>query len=266
MAPPDQSCNYCHGVNIIAERLDKYTKVVARRMLQMVADINQDWKSHVQNIGVTCYTCHRGQPVPANIWFEAPAPNHALGMAQMAAGKNHPSVVANGSSLPDDPFTPFLLGDNNIRVQGTEALPYGNLTSIKQADWTWSLMMHFSESLGVNCTYCHNSRAWSDWSQSSPQRVTAWYGIRMVREQNINYLQPLTSVFPHARLGVLADAPKVNCATCHQGAYKPLYGVSMLKDYPELGDGTIEPAVTQPQASVEPLPGPRAVQSANAAP
>ena len=27
---------------------------------------------------------------------------------------------------------------------------------------------------------------------------------------------------------------KVNNTTCHQGAYKPLYGVSMLKDYPFL--------------------------------
>jgi photosynthetic reaction center cytochrome c subunit len=27
---------------------------------------------------------------------------------------------------------------------------------------------------------------------------------------------------------------KANCQTCHQGAFKPMYGVSMLKDYPEL--------------------------------
>jgi photosynthetic reaction center cytochrome c subunit len=27
---------------------------------------------------------------------------------------------------------------------------------------------------------------------------------------------------------------KVNCATCHQGAYKPLNGAKMLKDFPEL--------------------------------
>jgi mono/diheme cytochrome c family protein len=27
----------------------------------------------------------------------------------------------------------------------------------------------------------------------------------------------------------MGDVAKVNCATCHQGAYKPLYGASMLK-------------------------------------
>jgi photosynthetic reaction center cytochrome c subunit len=30
------------------------------------------------------------------------------------------------------------------------------------------------------------------------------------------------------------DVAKVNCATCHQGAYKPLYGFPMIKDHPEL--------------------------------
>jgi len=45
---------------------------------------------------------------------------------------------------------------------------------------------------------------------------------------------PLTSTFPAHRLGVLGDVAKVNCATCHQGLFKPLYGASMAKDYPEL--------------------------------
>jgi len=35
-------------------------------------------------------------------------------------------------------------------------LPSGNRSSIKQTEWTYSLMIHMSESLGVNCTYCHN--------------------------------------------------------------------------------------------------------------
>jgi photosynthetic reaction center cytochrome c subunit len=41
-------------------------------------------------------------------------------------------------------------------------------------------------------------------------------------------------VYPAERLGEMGDAPKANCATCHQGAYKPLYGVSMLAEHPEL--------------------------------
>ena len=96
-------------------------------------------------------------------------------------------------------------------------------------------MMHQSEALGVNCTYCHNSRSFSAWDQSSPARTKAWYGIRMVRDVNNAYLEPLGPTYPPHRLGPLGDAPKANCATCHQGANKPLLGANMLKDYPELG-------------------------------
>ena len=123
--------------------------------------------------------------------------------------------------------------------------------SIKQAEWTYALMMHFSNALGVNCTYCHNSRAFGDWTQSSPQRTTAWYGIRMVRDLNVDYLTPLTGVFPAYRLGQAGDAPKVNCTTCHQGIYKPLYGVSMVQNFPELTHSTVLAA--SPAAAVPPV-------------
>ena len=39
---------------------------------------------------------------------------------------------------------------------------------------------------------------------------------------------------PAYRQGPLGDAQKVNCATCHQGAYQPLLGANMLADYPNL--------------------------------
>ena len=44
---PDQGCAYCHkaGEDFSSDAL--YTKVVARRMLQMTRHINADWKTHV---------------------------------------------------------------------------------------------------------------------------------------------------------------------------------------------------------------------------
>ncbi|MEN9513443.1 MAG: hypothetical protein RIQ95_71, partial [Pseudomonadota bacterium] len=45
---------------------------------------------------------------------------------------------------------------------------------------------------------------------------------------------PLKPTYPAADLGPLGDAPKANCATCHQGVYKPFAGASMLKAHPEL--------------------------------
>jgi len=230
---PTQGCAYCHDANDMASDA-LYTKVTARRMLQMVRHVNSDWKPHVAETGVTCYTCHRGQPVPPNVWFNDPGPVQAGGLAQTPAGKNHPALAAGATSLPFDPYTPFLEQNNDIRVVSQTALPTADRHSIKQTEWTYALMMNFSQGLGVNCTYCHNSRSFTDWDQSSPQRATAWYGIRMVRDLNTTFLDPLNTVLPRARLGRLGDSPKVDCATCHNGVYKPLFGVSMAKDFPEL--------------------------------
>jgi photosynthetic reaction center cytochrome c subunit len=230
---PEQGCTYCHDQdNLAADTV--YTKVVARRMLQMTRHINADWKSHVASTGVTCFTCHRGQPVPANIWFADPGPVQARGFAGDRAQQNAPAPEVGKTSLPHDVFTPFLEQPSEIRVISETALRQDNRHSIKQAEWTYGLMMSISQSLGVNCTYCHNSRSFFDWDQSTPQRAVAWHGIRLVRDLNTAYLDPLKPQFPAHRLGPLGDAPKINCATCHQGAYKPLFGASMVTDYPEL--------------------------------
>ncbi len=230
---PQEGCLYCHNPANFADD-SKYTKVVARRMLQMTQHINSNWKQHVAETGVTCYTCHRGQPVPSAIWFKSNPQPYGSNFMGDKAGQNHPAPSVALSSLPNDPFTPFLLEASNIRVNGPTALPSGNRQSIKQAEWTYGLMTHMSSALGVNCTYCHNSRSFQTWEGNPPQRVTAWYGIRMARDLNTQYMEPLTDNFPAHRKGETGDVAKLNCATCHQGAYKPLYGAPMLKDYPEL--------------------------------
>jgi photosynthetic reaction center cytochrome c subunit len=56
----------------------------------------------------------------------------------------------------------------------------------------------------------------------------------MVRALNKDFLEPLSSTFPPERKGELGDVAKAHCATCHQGAYKPLNGTPMAADYPEL--------------------------------
>jgi photosynthetic reaction center cytochrome c subunit len=271
---PSVGCAYCHnGDNMALD--DHYTKVVARRMMQMTQYINTNWKAHVKNTGVTCYTCHGGNPVPKYIWYNNPGPKEAVGFAETRQGMTHPNPMADYSALPWDPLTPFLEQSNNIRVQSTTALAEDNMSSIKQTEWTYSLMLTMSKSLGVNCDYCHNTRAFRDWSQSTPARVTAWYGIRMVRDLNNNYLDPLRNVFPAARKGPLGDSPKVYCATCHQGIYKPLYGVSMLAKFKvELGGPPLttaplmapyvpppdvpQPAAGQPPEAPPPSPPPAA--------
>src|SRR6185295_8731508 len=69
-------CSYCHVPNQF-EKDDKPTKLAARRMIQMVFDINKGSFSG-QN-AVSCYTCHRGKPIPVsvpavcqNLWAPTP--------------------------------------------------------------------------------------------------------------------------------------------------------------------------------------------------
>lgn len=231
---PKQGCAYCHaeGEALSSDKL--YTKVVARKMIAMTRHINADWKNHVAPTGVTCYTCHRGEPVPAQVWFTAPAPRSAGGSTTESMGQNHPSVAAGLTALGVDPLTPYLLGQTTIRAAGTTALPTGHVASIRQTEGTFGLMVHMSKSLGVNCTHCHNTRAHAEWAESPLTRTQAFHGIHMARELNNQYMVPLTPTFPAQRLGALGDVAKVSCATCHQGVNKPLKGAPLLKDHPAL--------------------------------
>lgn len=217
---PEQGCGYCHVAgNFASDSL--YTKVVARQMLRMTRAVNGQWGSHVGQTGVTCWTCHRGEPVPQNVWFLDRA---------------------------DQPLRHYL-DRQDVRVQSASWAPSdANRTSIKQTEYTYALMISMSRGLGVNCSFCHNSPRWSSWEQSTPQRLTALRGIRMARSLNNDYLLPLQPVFPAQRLGPQGDVAKVQCSTCHQGAYKPLYGAQLARDWPALYAGG-NPAASPAPAS-----------------
>jgi photosynthetic reaction center cytochrome c subunit len=235
---PEQGCNYCHNPANLADD-DIYTKVVSRRMLEMTRTINSGHAAHVGETGVTCYTCHRGLNVPAEIWAYDPGPRSARGLAGWRDGQNIAAPAVGLTSLPFDPFTRYLAAwpgaESPIRVGSTTALPTGaNPRDIKDTEATYALMVHMSDALGVNCTACHNSRHFGSWEESTPIRVTALHGLSMVQRINETYLDPLQPALPPHRLGPTGDAPKAHCGTCHQGVRKPLNGAPMLADYPEL--------------------------------
>ena len=235
VAPPAQGCNYCHNPENMASD-EKYTKVVARRMVQMTRNINGRWASHVKETGVTCYTCHRGNAVPEYRWALAEGVADATTITGNRHGQNMPNKNVGYASLPYDPFAQYLgAGVREIRVASSSAFPSSDhIVSIKDAEKTYGLMMHISSALGVNCTYCHNTQSFRAWNLSRAQRGTAYYGIRMVRDINADYISSLQNIFPANRKGPHGDAYKVNCTTCHQGLSKPLGGVSMLDQAPSL--------------------------------
>lgn len=204
-AETGQGCNYCHvieddgEVNFASD--DIYTKVVSRDMIHMTQNLNENWKSHVGDAGVNCWTCHQGQVNPTNYWF----------------------YDANPDTVD---YNRYYTDQAGVRVISETALSgdSDNVQDIWDTRHLYWLMIDMSEQMGVNCTYCHTTARFSDWEESPPQRVQALRGVRMVRHMNTEYMAPLDPHWPDNQRGALGDGPKMQCATCHAGAYKPQYG------------------------------------------
>ena len=206
---PQQGCTYCHNADDRFSSDALYTKVVARRMLQMTRHINATWKPHVADTGVTCYTCHRGQPVPANIWFMNAGSPHASGYAGNQAGQNAPAPAVGYHRCRTIRSRPFLDRTRTIRVVSTAALPERQ-SPLDQADRV-DLRPDDAhvQVAGRQLHVLPQHAAHSPTGTRARRRATvAWYGIRMVRDLNTHYLDPLASTFPAKRaLGPDGDAP-----------------------------------------------------------
>ena len=243
---PKQGCAYCHeGTDWASDA--KPQKAAARIMLQMTRHLNSTWSNHVAAAGVTCYTCHRGQPVPGQTWFpDAPKPER-----QMVGYEDNWQESADTvrKFFPDNGFAEYYLDDQPIGVISLTAKPSKMIGSWPEATRIYEMMMQLSDGIGVNCGYCHQSRAFQDWSQSSPYRWNTWYALRMVRDLNRHFLLPIAAVLPQSRTlehetrvpvmpvrmkGAQTGEGLVVCATCHFGLPQPLNGANMVKDYPGL--------------------------------
>ena len=133
-------CSYCHNIANFAsdEGLPQATnqnisrKALARQMMTMAADLNQNWVTQIPraqgNRQITCATCHNGQPV-----FVTYPPDQ--------------------NTLPDDFRLPLDLeypGGLTVTGQITK--------SLEDVELNQYTMYHMNVSLGVGCTHCHNSR------------------------------------------------------------------------------------------------------------
>ena len=104
---PEQGCAYCHDdENLAADTV--YTKIVARRMLQMTRHINADWKPHVAATGRHLLHLPPRQTGAANIWFNNPGPPQARRNGGQTPQQNHPGKSNGLTSMTLDPFTPYL--------------------------------------------------------------------------------------------------------------------------------------------------------------
>ena len=229
------------GIPDLFEDPGSYQYGVGAMMIAMTQSINENWDGHVNangEVGVTCYTCHRGEPVPSEIWFSIAPLSKA--MAGWSANQNIATSLSQSTSLPSDALEKYLVEANTIGVHDLESRVAGipgqdDYPGIQHAERTYSLMNYFANSLGVNCVFCHNSRAFYDGGQVTPQWATASLGILMVQELNNDYIIPAGALLPEERLGPRnGDEPKLACKTCHKGYQQPLQGTTVIGDWPKL--------------------------------
>jgi hypothetical protein len=102
-------CNHCHVIDSTGwqtEKDDKQPKKTARKMIQMVMDLNN------KNFGgrkvVTCYTCHRGSTEPTKL---IPLPQ--------ASAKPRPPAE---TGVPSYPSVEQVLGMYEQALGGTDAM------------------------------------------------------------------------------------------------------------------------------------------------
>ncbi len=126
-------CGHCHsgeGREMQFERDDKPAKRTARKMIQMVMNLNSN--SFGGRSAITCYTCHRGSTEPASMMplpqppvreerekpeetSALPDPDHVVAMLENALGgadalKKITSRVTKGVTVgPGGPESPFEL-------------------------------------------------------------------------------------------------------------------------------------------------------------
>ena len=243
---PQQGCAFCHvGGDYASDALP--TKQAARIMLRMTRHLNSDWSNHVAAAGVTCYTCHRGQPVPAEIWFPSPPPPQKSFVAQQDDWNESADTVRK--FFPDASYSEYFLGGQPIAAQSVTAGHSHTVASQDEVKRIYEMMMTMSDGIGVNCGYCHNSRAFESWAESPPARWVGYYALRLVRDLNRNYLLPLAALVPQTRtlegatrlpvLPARETGPQLGnglvlCGTCHLGEPKPMNGANMVHDYPGL--------------------------------
>jgi photosynthetic reaction center cytochrome c subunit len=265
---PKQGCGFCHaGADYASDA--KPAKAVARLMLQMTRHINADWRDHVGAAGVTCFSCHQGQPIPSDVWFAAP-PVRQHPMIDWQEDYHEDELTVR-KFFPDEGYEEYLLQNTPGSSQSYTALPTHSGSSQVVIKRMYEVMMQMSDGIGVNCGYCHNSRAFFDWRQSTPARWTGYSGIQMTRDLNRHFLIKTGALLPQSRYrldkahernlapdqaGPMPGNGLSNCATCHHGEPKPLGGANMVDAYPALIDPEPSPSGKVASAAVS-TPAPR---------
>ena len=175
-------CVHCH-VRSDFPSDEKPPKERARVMLKMNAAINDH--TFGGEVRVTCYTCHRGEPVPPPL----PPPR----------------------ALPDfEAPVPELREED--KQKPAEAV-YQNIKVLKgaPAERVMIAMGFIANALAVRCSHCHVPGRWDSDEKRPKQRAREMFAL-------LGFINK--TYYPEAARGV-QGAPSASCSMCHRGSPVP---------------------------------------------
>lgn len=232
-------CVYCHVAGDFASDANP-KKAIARTMLRMLKqvathfpDTGNDFE-HSRYLAfpegkqyVTCYSCHRGMPIPVNTlpdWHgpdRAPEPGAppAGGGRRGAGGQRGGGAAARGADAGAPASLPATRGTENFK----------NMVFLPRDVNTQFVMPAFRASIGVECNFCHVFGAQLERGHANereldgnPKKLIARGMIGMLKEIN-------AALFPDADVDIVLTAASeppsgthyVTCYTCHRGNHLP---------------------------------------------
>jgi Photosynthetic reaction centre cytochrome C subunit len=127
----------------------------------------------------------------------SPEPGDSLALEREKFVKTVLESIKGKEKLPADSVF------KNIRLEWLKKMPAERLLRIMNVGW--------ANSLGVNCTHCHNDKDWASEEKNEKQiaRDMSDMGFKISGEllKNIKNLK--------------SERPVVNCTTCHRGQARP---------------------------------------------
>jgi hypothetical protein len=198
-------CTYCH-VEDARDKDDKKPKETARRMMRMMDSLNQMYFNGQQVI--TCYTCHRGKPMPVN---EPMVPTAEPVLAD-------PMIAGLKVTLPSvdqilSKYVEALGGEQALRkitsrvVTGTTFIPSGPggaiplPASVERLEKAPNLVVNtYKTPTSTSADGFDGTRAWS---QNAAGRVTDVQGVDQQRAQrDADFYLPLDLKQQYAKMEV----------------------------------------------------------------
>ncbi len=199
-------CQYCHNIQNFAS--DEYPqKIAARNMLYLVSDVNAQYIVNLPNWRgnyVQCATCHNNAPnnlesfgvqfiksVPDILVTVDPLDENGVAITDPAL---KPEALQQPISLQDSVlyyiynyfvWSPF---DPNVPEsgRGALALTYDGGRTQEQVTINQNVMNYQAWSLGVGCTYCHNSRNFVGYELETASNIAhPEYGYNKLKAQRM---------------------------------------------------------------------------------